>query len=152
MNKNILSENNQNKEIIVLASGYFNPLHVGHLEYLEIAKKIGDKLIVIVNNDEQVKIKKSTPFMNQEDRMKIIRALKDVDEVFLSIDKDLSVCQSIEFLAVSRGAKIFAKGGDRNTGNIPEKEVCEKLGIKIIDGLGAKIRASSELIKNNQKK
>jgi cytidyltransferase-like protein len=136
---------------IVLASGYFNPFHIGHLEYLELAKKIGDKLIVIINNDEQVKIKGSVPFMNQEDRMKIIQALKCVDEVFLSIDKDGSVCKSIEFLAKTKGANVFAKGGDRNTYNIPEKQICDKLGIERIDGLGAKIRASSELIKKASK-
>jgi D-beta-D-heptose 7-phosphate kinase/D-beta-D-heptose 1-phosphate adenosyltransferase len=140
-----------NKEKIVIASGYFNPLHVGHLEYLELAKKLGDKLIVIINNDEQVKIKGSTPFMNQEDRLRIVKGLKCVDEVFLSIDEDASVCKSIEFLAKTKGANIFAKGGDRNTGNIPEKEICDKLEIEIIDGLGAKIRASSELIKNSKK-
>jgi len=139
-----------NKEKIIIASGYFNPLHVGHLEYLELAKKLGDKLIVIVNNNEQVKLKGSIPFMSQEDRLRIVKGLKCVDEVFLSIDKDPSVCKSIEFLARTKGAKVFAKGGDRNTGNIPEKEICDKLGIKIIDGLGAKIRASSDLIKNSK--
>jgi D-beta-D-heptose 7-phosphate kinase/D-beta-D-heptose 1-phosphate adenosyltransferase len=138
-----------NKPKIVIASGYFNPLHVGHLEYLELAKTLGDRLIVIVNNDEQVKIKGSAPFMSQEDRLKIVEALKCVDEVFLSIDKDSSVCQSIEFLAREKGANIFAKGGDRNSGNIPEKEICDKLGIKIIDRLGKKIRNSSGLIKNS---
>ena len=138
------------KEKIVIASGYFNPLHVGHLEYLELAKKLGDKLIVIINNDEQVKIKGSTPFMSQEDRLRIVKGLKCVDEVFTSIDEDASVCKSIEHLAKTKGTNIFAKGGDRNTGNIPEKEICDRLGIKIIDGLGAKIRASSELIKNSK--
>lgn len=140
------------KEIIVLASGYFNPLHVGHIEYLELAKKLGDKLIVIVNNDEQVKSKGSAPFMSEADRLRIVGALKCVDEVFLSIDHDPSVCQSIEFLARARGATIFSKGGDRNTGNIPEKAICDNLGVEIIDGLGAKIRASSELIKKSQEK
>jgi cytidyltransferase-like protein len=130
---------------IVLASGYFNPLHLGHLEYLELAKKLGEKLIVIVNNDYQVKIKGSLPFMNQDDRVQLVKELKCVDEVFLSIDQDKSVCKSIEYLAKSKGGNIFAKGGDRVVGNIPEKEICEKLGIKIIDGLGEKIRASSEL-------
>jgi D-beta-D-heptose 7-phosphate kinase/D-beta-D-heptose 1-phosphate adenosyltransferase len=140
------------KEKIIIASGYFNPLHVGHLEYLELAKKLGDKLIVIINNDEQVKLKGSYCFMSQEDRLKIVNALKCVDEVFLSIDKDLSVCQSIEFLQRAKGASIFAKGGDKNIGNIPEKEICDKLGIKIIDGLGKKIRASSDLIKHSKEK
>lgn len=101
------------KTRVIIASGYFNPLHVGHLEYLQLARKLGDKLIVIVNNDEQVKLKGSIPFMSQEDRLKIIKALKCVNEVFLSVDKDASVCQSIETLARTRSAKIFAKGGDR---------------------------------------
>jgi cytidyltransferase-like protein len=135
---------------IVLTSGYFNPLHVGHLECLERAKALGDKLIVIVNNDEQVKLKGSVPFMNQEDRLKIISSLKCVDDVFLSIDKDKSVCKSIEELVRKDKGNdfIFAKGGDRMIGNIPEKEICEKLDVKIIDGLGEKIRASSDLINN----
>jgi len=98
---------------IILASGYFNPLHVGHLEYLELAKGIGDKLIVIVNNDKQVKIKGSIPFMNEGDRLRIVKALKCVDEVFLSIDFDKSVCNSIESLAKKYKdcEIIFAKGG-----------------------------------------
>jgi cytidyltransferase-like protein len=131
---------------IVLTSGYFNPLHVGHLECLEKAKQLGDKLIVIVNNDKQVELKGSVPFMNQEDRLRIISSLRCVDEVFLSIDEDKSVCKSIEKLAkMNKGNEIiFAKGGDRIIGNIPEKEICERLNIRIIDGLGKKIRASSE--------
>ncbi|MFH1365144.1 MAG: adenylyltransferase/cytidyltransferase family protein [archaeon] len=116
-----------NNEKIVLASGYFNPLHIGYLEYLELAKKLGDNLIVIVNNNEQVKLKGRAPFMNKEDRLKIVKALKCVDEVFLSIGKDSSVCQSIEFLARTKGASIFAKWGNRNTGNIPEKRICDKM-------------------------
>ena len=128
--------------IKVVISGYFNPLHVGHLEMIEKAKKLGDYLIVIVNNDEQVKVKKSFPFMNEEDRCKIMSSLKFVDEVFLSIDKDATVCKSLEKISPD----IFAKGGDRNIGNIPEKDICDKLNIKIIDGLGDKIRASSGLI------
>ncbi len=108
---------------IVLTSGYFNPLHVGHLECLEKAKQLGDKLIVIVNNDKQVELKGSVPFMNQEDRLRIISSLRCVDEVFLSIDEDKSVCKSIEKLAkMNKGNEIiFAKGGDRIIGNIPEK-------------------------------
>jgi D-beta-D-heptose 7-phosphate kinase/D-beta-D-heptose 1-phosphate adenosyltransferase len=138
---------------IVLTSGYFNPLHVGHLECLEKAKQLGDKLIVIVNNDEQVKLKGSVPFMNQEDRLKVINSLKYVDDVFLSIDKDKSVCKSIEELVKRNEGNdfIFAKGGDRIIGNIPEKGICERLNVKIIDGLGEKIRASSDLINNYYK-
>ena len=132
---------------IVATSGYFDPLHVGHLECLELAKQLGDKLIVIVNSDLQAELKKGESFMKQEDRMKIISALKCVDEVFLSIDKDKSQCESLRYLKPD----IFAKGGDRTSDEIPESKVCKELGIKIVDGLGKKIRSSSELtgIKNN---
>ncbi len=126
--------------ILVVASGYFDPLHVGHIEYLELAKKLGDKLIVIINNDIQAQIKKSRSFMNEQDRMKIISSLTCVDEVFLSIDTDKTQCKSLEFLKPT----IFANGGDRNNNEIPESGVCKKLNIKIIDGLGNKIRSSSD--------
>ena len=126
---------------IVATSGYFDPLHVGHLECLELAKQLGDKLIVIVNSDLQAKLKKGDSFMQQEDRMKIVSALKCVDEVFLSIDKDKSQCESLRHL----NPTIFAKGGDRTSGEIPESKVCKELGIKIVDGLGKKIRSSSKL-------
>ena len=136
------------KKIVVAVSGYFNPLHVGHLEMIAKAKKLGDYLIAIVNNDKQVKLKGRAPFMSQEDRMKIVGAIKGVDKVFLSIDKDESVCASLKKIKPN----IFAKGGDRNIGNIPEPKVCKKYGIKIVDGLGKKIRASSILIKNASNK
>jgi len=126
---------------VVATSGYFDPLHVGHIECLELAKQLGDKLIVIVNSDFQAKLKKGNPFMNQDDRMKIIASLKCVDEVFLSIDKDKSQCETLKYLKPN----IFAKGGDRTSKEIPESEICAELGIKIIDGLGKKIRSSSEL-------
>ena len=126
---------------IVVTSGYFDPLHVGHLECLELAKQLGDKLIVIVNSDLQAKLKKGKSFMNQEDRIKIISALKCVDEVFLSIDKDKTQCESLKYLKPN----IFAKGGDRMSDEIPESKVCRELGIEIVDGLGKKIRSSSKL-------
>ena len=126
---------------IVATSGYFDPLHVGHLESLELAKQLGDKLIVIVNSDLQAKLKKGRSFMKQEDRIKIISALKCVDEVFLSIDKDKTQCKSLKYLKPD----IFAKGGDRMSNEIPESKICIELGIEIVDGLGKKIRSSSEL-------
>ena len=126
---------------VVATSGYFDPLHVGHLECLELAKQLGDKLIVIVNSDLQAKLKKGKPFMKEEDRMKIVSALKCVDEVFLSIDKDKTQCESLKYLKPD----IFAKGGDRMSDEIPESKVCKELNIEIIDGLGQKIRSSSKL-------
>tara|TARA_S200002703_G_scaffold41140_1_gene35784 strand:- start:2370 stop:2783 length:414 start_codon:yes stop_codon:yes gene_type:complete len=135
-----------NKKIVV-TSGYFDPIHVGHIECLEKAKQLGDKLIVIVNNDNQAILKKGKPFMSDKDRCSIVSKLKMVDEVFLSIDQDRSVCKSIEYLK----PHIFAKGGDRTSDEIPESKVCREYGIEIIDGLGDKIRSSSEFINNLNK-
>tara|TARA_Y100001954_G_C15778085_1_gene588199 strand:- start:136 stop:543 length:408 start_codon:yes stop_codon:yes gene_type:complete len=126
---------------IVATSGYFDPLHVGHLECLELASELGDKLIVIVNSDLQAKLKKGEAFMNENDRMKIVAALKCVDEVFLSVDKDKSQCESLRQI----NPDIFAKGGDRTSDEIPESKICKELNIEIIDGLGEKIRSSSDL-------
>ena len=125
----------------VAVSGYFDPLHVVHLEYLELASKLGDRLIVIVNSDLQAVIKKGKSFMPEEDRMRIIKSLKFVDEVFLSIDKDGSQCKSLEAIKPD----IFANGGDRSVGEIPESSVCSKYNIEMVDGLGDKIRSSSDL-------
>jgi len=135
----------------VVASGYFDPLHVGHVEYLELAKKLGDKLIVIINNDEQSILKNGSVFMPQEERMAVVKALKPVDEVILSIDKDKTVCKTLELIKPN----IFAKGGDRFSNEIPESEVCRKNNIQIVDGLGAKVQASSllrEKIKSQNRK
>jgi rfaE bifunctional protein nucleotidyltransferase chain/domain len=133
-----------NDKKVVCASGYFDPLHVGHIDYLERAKSLGDKLVVIVNNDEQAKLKKGKEFMPLQERMRIISSLKFVDEVVASVDRDSTVRKSIEIVKPD----IFAKGGDRFSGEIPEKEICDSLGIEIIDGLGEKIQSSSDLVKN----
>ena len=133
---------------IVAVSGYFDPIHVGHIEYIKLAKeladKIGAKLVVILNNDKQVRLKKGKLFMPLEERKIILESIKYVDEVFVSIDEDKSVCKSLEAV----NPDIFAKGGDRFSYEIPEAKVCERLGIKIIDSLGKKIQSSSELIKS----
>lgn len=134
----------KNKKQVVVASGYFNPIHVGHLKLLEEAKKLGDYLIVIVNNDLQVELKGSVPFMSKEDRVEIVKAIKWVDEVFVSVDKDKSVCESLRAI----NPDIFANGGDRHEGNVPEVKVCMDLNIKIVDNVGGgKLRSSSILIK-----
>ena len=129
------------KIITVAVSGYFDPLHVGHLEYLKLAKNLGDKLIVIINNNLQAEIKKGSSFMDEKDRMEIVAALRYVDEVFLSIDKDNSVCRSLEHIKPD----IFANGGDRSLEEIPETAVMKKYNIQMVDGLGLKIRSSSDL-------
>ena len=125
----------------VAISGYFDPIHVGHLEYIIEAKKLGDKLIVIVNNNHQCVLKKGKPFMDENDRVRIVSSIKYVDEVFLSIDKDKTVCKSLKKIKPD----IFANGGDRKNYEIPESVICNKYNIEIIDGLGEKIRSSSDL-------
>ena len=115
---------------------------MGHVEYLQKAKALGDKLIVIVNNDKQAHLKKGFEFMPFKERMEIVKALKFVDEVFPSIDEDKTVCKSLEAVK----PHIFAKGGDRFSHEIPEAEICNRLGIEIIHGLGDKIQSSSDLI------
>jgi len=130
---------------LVAASGYFDPLHVGHIEYLMRARTLGDKLVVIVNNDYQAGLKKGNPFMIEGDRIQIVRSLRMVDQVFLSIDLDPTVCKSLAFLK----PQIFAKGGDRFSNEIPEAKVCQDNNIIIVDSLGEKIRSSSKYIEGN---
>ena len=137
------------KKTIVAVSGYFNPIHVGHLELIKTAKAMGDYLVVIINNDRQVGLKGSVPFMRAKDRAEIIKAIRWVDDAFVSIDNDKTVCKSLQKI----NPDIFANGGDRkNLNDIPEAEICKKLNIKLIDGCGKKVRSSSILIKRAAKK
>ena len=135
------------KELIVAVSGYFDPLHVGHLEYFQLAKQLGDKLYVIVNNDFQAVLKKQTSFMNENDRLEIIKSLSIVDNAFLSIDQDKSVSRTLEKIKPD----IFGNGGDQIKGSILEEETCIRNNIKIVDQLGKKIRSSSEITGLNPK-
>lgn len=139
----------EKKRSIVVASGYFNPIHKGHVRYLQHASKLGDQLIVIVNNDKQVKIKGSKPFMDEMERIEVVMAIKGVYATMLSIDTDETVCKSLELLAMSgKKPTIFAKGGDRTINNIPEKEVCKRWRIKMEFGVGGgKVQSSSNLLK-----
>ena len=134
----------------IIVSGYFNPLHRCHIEYFHNAKKMGDILIVIVNNDTQRNLKGSKQFMDEDERHLIISELKIVDHTFLSIDTDRTVRKSIEEIHKLFSNKYilsFANGGDQNNESIPEVEVCNRIGIGLIDGLGDKIQSSSWLLK-----
>tara|TARA_Y100000034_G_C6897105_1_gene413835 strand:- start:1553 stop:1975 length:423 start_codon:yes stop_codon:yes gene_type:complete len=134
---------------LVITSGYFNPLHKGHVEFLTKAKALGEQLLVIVNSDAQVKIKGSKPFMKEEERLIIIEALKVVDKALVSLDKDGSQCATLQvLLEQQKGKKLcFANGGDRHIGDIPEAKICEEYGVELVDGLGEKIQSSSSLLK-----
>ena len=144
----------ENKKTMVINSGYFDPIHVGHIEYIELSKQLGDKLVIILNNDKQCELKKGRAFMPQDEKKKILEALRCVDEVFVSIDEDKSVCKSIKVIAEKYVGHeiIFANGGDRHQGEIPEAIICRELGIKMVDELGKKIQSSSELIKKSEEK
>ena len=133
---------------VVICSGYLNPIHVGHIAYLEAAKKLGDELWVIVNNDEQVALKGSVPFMNEDDRLKIVSSLAVVDRAIKSIDTNRSVCETIKNVyADTLGYDvIFANGGDATADNVPEEEVCQELGIETVYGVVPQIAQSSKIL------
>ena len=130
-----------NGKVKITVSGYFDPIHVGHLEYLKMAKSLGDILVVIVNNNHQCVLKKGKFFMDENDRLEIVKAIKYVDEVVLSVDQDKTVCKSLDLIRPN----IFANGGDRSSDEVPETSVCKKYKIEMVDGLGEKIRSSSSL-------
>ncbi len=135
---------------VVIVSGYFNPLHKGHIEYFENAKAIGDKLWVIVNSDLQRELKGSEFFQDEKERLKIISSLRVVDKAILSVDKDRTVSKSIAKLVTKKDNDweyIFANGGDQNNDTIPEAKICKILGVNLVDGLGNKIQSSSWLLK-----
>jgi D-beta-D-heptose 7-phosphate kinase/D-beta-D-heptose 1-phosphate adenosyltransferase len=135
------------KKIVVAVSGGFDPIHIGHIRNLKEAKKLGDKLLVILNTDDFLIRKKGKPFMVFDERKEILEAIRWVDEVVASVDTDQTVCQSLRHYKPD----IFAKGGDRTIGNIPEKATCNELGIKMVFGVGgAKIQSSSWLIKGSR--
>ena len=138
---------------LVIASGYFNPVHKGHIDYLTQSKELGDKLFVIVNNDQQRQMKGSKEFMNEDERKLIIETLKPVDWAVVSIDKDnRQVDKSIEMIHMLYKDEfqnfIFSNGGDQTEDTIAERNMCRKLGIKMVFGLGDKIQSSSWLLKN----
>lgn len=137
----------------IIVSGYFNPLHKGHLEYFLLSKSMGDELIVIVNNDSQRELKGSKEFMLQDERCFIISNIKIVDKVYLSIDNDRSVKETIQFIHDELYPTFdlyFANGGDQVNESILEKSLCEKLGIGLIDNLGDKVQSSSWLLKQSK--
>ena len=134
----------------IIVSGYFNPLHKGHLELFENAKASGDQLWVIVNSDHQRKLKGSKEFMLEDERLIIIRAMGVVDKALISIDKDKTQCATLADLADKYSSEYelyFANGGDQNNDSISEVSVCKEKGIDLLEGLGDKIQSSSWLLK-----
>ena len=141
--------NSKKKSIIVAVSGGMDPVHVGHVRMFQEAKKLGDKLVVILNNDNWLRKKKGYVFMPQKERKELLEAIQCVDKVILTRHKadpeDMSVCAELEYLKPD----IFANGGDRKLDNIPEVAVCNKISCKMVFsiGKGGKVQSSSELLR-----
>lgn len=142
---------------IVITSGGFDPLHVGHIELFNKAREIGNYLYVILNNDQFLLKKKGYVFMPLKERKSVLEAILNVDEVVISIDKDMTVNKSLELVSKKIAKEIsgtpyeliFLKSADRK-GN-SEKATCKRLGIKIMYS-GKKIQSSSNLVSNVCKK
>ena len=135
---------------INVVSGYFDPIHNGHIDYFENASKNCDKLVVFLNNDEQAKLKKGGSFMELAVRKRIVESIKYVDEVIVSIDKDLSVCNTFRWLRSRYPDEVeiyFVNGGDRDITNIPEYCLKDEIGLKFSDDAGDKVNSSSKYYK-----
>ena len=137
------------KKKAIIVSGYFNPIHKGHIAYFNNAKSLCDVLFVIINSDLQRSLKGTKEFQKEAERLFIVQNIKAVDTAIISIDEDRTVCKSIRFLYENNKEIYdfgFANGGDQNNNSIPEVPVCQELGIQLIDGLGDKIQSSSWLL------
>ncbi len=140
---------------VVAISGGFDPVHIGHVEMMKEAKELGDRLVVIINNDNWLTLKKGFVFMPEQERAEIIKAIRYVDDVIITKHepgtKDISICRELEELKPD----IFANGGDRKPDGdpIPEVELCQRLGIELVYNVGhsGKIQSSSELVKKAAK-
>ena len=150
----LLEKMNKMKKKAIIVSGYFNPIHKGHIEYFNNAKKLADELFVIVNSDYQRLLKGSKKFQYEDERMIIVSNIKAVDKVILSIDKDRTVCKTLKLIFNKYETEyelFFANGGDQNNDTIPERSICEKVGITLVDGLGDKVQSSSWLLEKLDK-
>jgi D-beta-D-heptose 7-phosphate kinase/D-beta-D-heptose 1-phosphate adenosyltransferase len=129
---------------MVAVSGGFDPIHVGHVRMIREAAKLGEYVVVIANSDEWLKRKKGYAFMAFEERAEIISALEGVDSVIKANDADDTVCETL----IKLKPDIFANGGDRKSGNIPEYKLCDELGIEMVFGVGGndKPQSSSWLV------
>lgn len=131
---------------VSIVSGYFNPLHVGHLDMMEAARALTGYLVVIVNNDTQQVLKKGKVIQPLEHRLRIVRALRVADDAIGASDQDGTVRQSLALVRerYPQSRLIFANGGDRSQRSVvAESDVCEELGIELRFGVGGETKADS---------
>ena len=143
------------KQALPIVSGYFNPIHPGHIDmFYNTSIKYSANILVIVNNDKQVAIKNSVPFLDENARVTIINSLRRINRAILSIDEDDSVAKTIEHIFniynKNKAYNVkFINGGDVNSAHPKEKEVCDRLGIEMVYNIGGdKIYSSSKLIED----
>ena len=157
------TEDTPKKKKVVIVSGGFDPLHIGHVRLFEAAKQLGDELVVVLNNDVWLSGKKGTPFMEQQERKEILEALRVVDRVVLTkhdtSDPDYTECyprwRSICGAMREIKPDIFAQGGDRNEADAAdpkssayyERLLCEETDCVMVHsvGRGGKVQSSSWL-------
>ena len=141
-----MSDSSAEKPTAVIVSGFFSPLHAGHLDMIEAAAELGDQLIVIVNNNEQQLAKKGQLIMDEEIRLRIVKALRVVDDAFIAVDDDRTVSESLQLASEKYGGQyrlVFANGGDRIPDFVPESAVCDEFGIEMVFGVGGDQKADS---------
>jgi cytidyltransferase-like protein len=133
------------KSTAVIISGYFSPLHVGHLDMIDAAAELGDEVIVIVNNNAQQEIKKGKVIMDEADRLRLVRALRNVDHAMIAVDTDRTVSASLATIADDFADRtlMFANGGDRKPEFVPEAQICGERGIELVFGVGGDDKADS---------
>ena len=146
-------EQRDKKKRVVVVSGGFDPVHIGHVRMFQRAKELGSELVVILNNDNWLKKKKGYAFMPEAERKEVIESLAGVDRVVLSLHGkdpvDMSVCRELREIQPD----IFANGGDRKLDNIPEVAVCKEIGCEMIFNIGdgGKVQSSSWLVDKHRK-
>ena len=135
---------------VVVVSGYFNPIHIGHIRLLEAASELGDHLVVVVNNDRQQLLKKGKVIMSEDERREVVAAIRYVDDAVIALDDDPTIIRTLDQVAREHTDDqiIFANGGDRQSSrDIPEASVCQRHGIELRFAVGGneKLNSSSNI-------